>query len=105
MTGKQLASLAHPARRAALERIAMGPASPDDIAKESGIALGVVAYHIRALAAADLICLDHEERRRGAVKHVYRLGAVGDLANDVRDVADAFNELALALAVSSEGTL
>jgi DNA-binding transcriptional ArsR family regulator len=92
--GKLLASLAHPARRAALAAIADHPSSPDDIAEATDLRLGTVAYHVRALHDAGLIVLDHEERIRGAVKHVYRLAPVNGLALHVAQLADELRLLA-----------
>jgi DNA-binding transcriptional ArsR family regulator len=100
LTMLQVAALAHPARRAALKAIATAPASPEAIARDADISLGVVAYHVRALAKAGLIELDHEDRVRGAVRHVYRLAPVNGLADDVRDVASGLEGLAVALATA-----
>lgn len=98
MTNRALAALAHPARRAALEQIADAPTSPEAIARDTGIHLGVVAYHVRQLAQAGLIELDHEERARGAVRHVYRLAPVNGLADDVAELASSLEGLSMALA-------
>lgn len=105
MTGKLLASLAHPARLAALQAIARGPSSPDDIAKVAGLPLGVVAYHVRALEHGGLIELDREERRRGAVKHVYRLAPVNGLADDVARLADELRLLSIAVGATTAAEL
>lgn len=98
MTDKMLASLAHPVRLGALERIAQGPASPEQIATEIGADLGVVAYHVRILRREGLVVLDHVEPARGALRHVYRLGDVDGLADDVRGVGDAMHGLSVTLA-------
>lgn len=94
----QLAALAHPARRAALAAIATRPCSADDIAKQRGMRLGTVAYHVRKLHTLGLIEPDHEQRVRGAVKHVYRLAAVNGLADDVAGLAASLDRLAIVLA-------
>jgi DNA-binding transcriptional ArsR family regulator len=91
-----LAALAHPARRAALAAIATGPCSADDIAKQRG----TVAYHVRKLYELGLIEPDHDQRVRGAVKHVYRLAAVNGLADDVAALAASLDRLAVVLAAS-----
>lgn len=98
--GKLLASLAHPARRAALAAIATSPCSADDIAKQRGMPLGTVAYHVRKLHKLGLIEPDHEQRVRGAVKHVYRLAAVNGLADDVANLAASLDRLASVLAAA-----
>lgn len=48
-------------------------ASPSELAAELDVPLGTVSYHVRRLAAAGLIKLVKEARRRGAVEHYYRL--------------------------------
>jgi DNA-binding transcriptional ArsR family regulator len=101
LTMLKLASLAHPARRAALEAIATEPTSPEAIARETGIHLGVVAYHVRKLSAAGLIELDHEERAHGAIRHVYRLAAINGLADDVHDLAAGLLGLAVTLSTAA----
>jgi predicted transcriptional regulator len=103
LTNRRLASLAHPVRRAALEQIATGPSSPEAIARENDLPLGVVAYHVRTLATAGLISLDHTEQARGATRHVYRLAAVNGLADDISDLAAGLEGLAIALTTPATG--
>jgi DNA-binding transcriptional ArsR family regulator len=66
-------ALAHPLRVRILEIAGRGDAvSPVDLAGELGEPLGVVSYHVRALATAGLLELAGRSFRRGAVKHHYR---------------------------------
>jgi predicted transcriptional regulator len=68
-------SLGHPTRRAILNRmIATGePTSPKEITEMTGRALHSIGYHVRMLAQAKVITLDHTEPRRGALEHFYRV--------------------------------
>ncbi len=55
------ASLAHPSRRAIIERLASGPARFTDLARNFDTALNAVTKHLKQLERAGLI----ERRRRG----------------------------------------
>ena len=66
-------ALAHPLRVRILELAReRDEISPVDVAEETGESLGVVSYHVRALAGAGLLELAGRSFHRGAVKHHYR---------------------------------
>ncbi|CAA9535578.1 MAG: hypothetical protein AVDCRST_MAG85-4081 [uncultured Solirubrobacteraceae bacterium] len=65
-------ALAHPLRVRILELAReRDEISPVDVSEEVGESLGVVSYHVRALASAGLLELSGRTFRRGAVKHHY----------------------------------
>jgi DNA-binding transcriptional ArsR family regulator len=81
-------ALAHPLRVRILELATeRDEVSPVDLAEEMQESLGVVSYHVRALAAAGLLELSGRSFRRGAVKHHYR--AVPQLGVTVRVAVSA----------------
>jgi DNA-binding transcriptional ArsR family regulator len=65
-------ALAHPIRARALELLAVGPASPRQIAHGLGEPLGTVSYHVQTLLRLGLIELLETLPRRGAIEHRYR---------------------------------
>jgi DNA-binding transcriptional ArsR family regulator len=65
-------ALAHPLRVRILGVLDEGVASPSQIAGALGAPLGVVAYHVRRLAALGFVELVSQSERRGAVEHHYR---------------------------------
>lgn len=68
-----LSALAVGVRRDILARLAAGPpAGPKELAKQLGLPLPNVAYHVTILRDAGLIELVRTEPRRGAVAHFYR---------------------------------
>jgi DNA-binding PadR family transcriptional regulator len=84
-------AIAHPIRISALLAFAESDMSPVEFSRlfeRRDWTLGVVAYHIRALAKAGLIELAGTIQRRGAVEHRYSLTAEGrTLAQAVRRLA------------------
>jgi Asp/Glu/hydantoin racemase len=69
---------AHPVRLHVLLTLAERRASPKDLVDlRPDLDLGVVAYHVRCLAAAGAIREVARIPRRGAVQHVYQLTAKG----------------------------
>jgi DNA-binding transcriptional ArsR family regulator len=67
-------ALAHPLRVRILELARQhDEVSPVDLTAELGAPLGVVSYHVRALAQAGLLELCGRSFHRGAVKHHYRV--------------------------------
>jgi len=48
-------ALADPTRRAMLERLAMGPASPSELAMLAGVGLSTVDQHLKLLEAVGLV--------------------------------------------------
>src|SRR5439155_27087043 len=67
-------ALSHPLRQRLLVAYSQAVASPSDLAEEYGERLGDVSYHTKRLHEEGLIELVREERRRGAIKHLYRAG-------------------------------
>jgi DNA-binding transcriptional ArsR family regulator len=65
-------ALAHPVRARALELLALGPASPTQLANGLEVPLGTVSYHVRTLLSLGLIELLETVPRRGAIEHHYR---------------------------------
>jgi DNA-binding transcriptional ArsR family regulator len=49
------------------------PWTPKGLAGALDEPLGNVSHHVRQLVAAGILVLDHEEPRRGAVAHFYRI--------------------------------
>jgi DNA-binding transcriptional ArsR family regulator len=75
-----LRAVAHPARVLALRAFADGQLSPIELTRlleRFGYELGVVAYHVRRLAAAGIVELAETIPRRGAVEHRYALTPSG----------------------------
>ncbi|MDP9411042.1 MAG: helix-turn-helix domain-containing protein [Actinomycetota bacterium] len=64
-------ALTHPLRVRLLAALEGREASPNQLAKEIGAALGTVSYHVRTLHEMGLLELVREERQRGAVEHYY----------------------------------
>jgi DNA-binding transcriptional ArsR family regulator len=65
-------ALAHPLRTKMLYVLQERQASPKELAKEFGIPLANVAYHIQVLRKLKLIRLVKKTPRRGAVEHHYK---------------------------------
>lgn len=65
-------ALSSPLRARALALIAEGVASPKRIAKELGLDVRSVAYHVRVLRKLGCIELVETQQRRGAIEHIYR---------------------------------
>lgn len=66
-------ALSNSLRARALDLIAEGVSSPKAIARELGLDVRNVAYHVRVLRELDCIELVETQPRRGAVEHVYRV--------------------------------
>jgi hypothetical protein len=64
--------LAHPARWHALDILNQRVASPSEIAREVGIEVGLMAYHVRELQKKGFAELVHTVPRRGATEHYYK---------------------------------
>lgn len=54
--------------------------APVELSRRLGVALGVIAYHVRTLADAGALELVAERRIRGAVEHRYAITAAGAAA-------------------------
>src|SRR3954464_12245118 len=67
-----LKAISHPLRHRLLGLLDDRIASPNELARELGLPLGRVRYHIRLLADRGAIELVRTEPRRGALEHFYR---------------------------------
>jgi DNA-binding transcriptional ArsR family regulator len=67
-----LKAISHPLRHRLLGLLDERVASPNELARELGLPLGRVSYHIRLLADLGAIELVGTEPRRGALEHFYR---------------------------------
>jgi DNA-binding transcriptional ArsR family regulator len=67
-----LKAISHPLRHRLLGLLDERIASPNELARELGLPLGRVSYHIRLLADLGAIELVGTEPRRGALEHFYR---------------------------------
>jgi DNA-binding transcriptional ArsR family regulator len=64
----------HPIRARILARLAEGPSSPTEMARDFGVAIGVIDYHARRLAelgAASVVETRRVGNRRGPPRHYY----------------------------------
>lgn len=66
-------ALSNAVRARALDLIAEDARSPKAIAKELGLDIRSVAYHVRVLRELGCIELSATRPRRGAVEHIYRI--------------------------------
>jgi DNA-binding transcriptional ArsR family regulator len=67
-----LKAISHPLRHRLLTLLDGRTASPNELARELGLPLGRVSYHIRLLHDLGAIELVATEPRRGALEHFYR---------------------------------
>ncbi|HET6547533.1 MAG TPA: helix-turn-helix domain-containing protein [Solirubrobacter sp.] len=67
-----LRAISHPLRHRLLGMLDGRTASPNELARELGLPLGRVSYHIRLLHDLGAIELVRTEPRRGALEHFYR---------------------------------
>src|SRR3954451_24171159 len=67
-----LKAISHPLRHRLLGMLDGRTASPNELARELGLPLGRVSYHIRLLHDLGAIELVGTEPRRGALEHYYR---------------------------------
>lgn len=67
-----LRAISHPLRHRLLGMLDGRIASPNELARELGLPLGRVSYHIRLLSDLGAIELVRTEPRRGALEHFYR---------------------------------
>ena len=69
-------ALAHPLRVRILSILeTRDMASPNEMAEELGVSLGVMSYHVRRLHALGFLELVKRTPRRGAIEHHYRAKA------------------------------
>lgn len=67
-----LKAISHPLRHRLLSMLDGRTASPNELARELGLPLGRVSYHIRLLHDLGAIELVEAQPRRGALEHFYR---------------------------------
>ena len=67
-----LRAISHPLRHRLLSMLDGRIASPNELARELGLPLGRVSYHIRLLNDLGAIELVRTEPRRGALEHFYK---------------------------------
>jgi DNA-binding transcriptional ArsR family regulator len=65
-------AMSHPVRFQALSILNERVASPNEMARELGESVGVLAYHVRVLRDMGAIELVETKPRRGATEHFYR---------------------------------
>jgi DNA-binding transcriptional ArsR family regulator len=77
-------ALAHPLRVRILTILETRElASPNEMADELGVSLGVMSYHVRRLHALGFLELVKRTPRRGAIEHHYRAKARPRVSDDV----------------------
>jgi DNA-binding transcriptional ArsR family regulator len=64
-------ALAHPVRAQVLAMLGDRVASPNELSRELGVALGSVSYHVRRLVSLGFLELVRKTPRRGAIEHYY----------------------------------
>ncbi len=67
-----ISALSHPLRVHILDALAEAAASPSDLAREVGLSVNYVAYHVKELEKLGYVELIKTEPRRGTVEHYYR---------------------------------
>jgi DNA-binding transcriptional ArsR family regulator len=76
-------ALAHPLRVQILSILeTRDMASPNEMAEELGVSLGVMSYHVRRLHALGFLELVKRTPRRGAIEHHYRAKARPHVTDD-----------------------
>src|SRR2546423_2003592 len=75
-------ALAHPLRIRILKILERRIASPSEIARELGVPLGNVAYHMRTLASLGFAHCVRKTPRRGVLEHHYRADALPNLSDE-----------------------
>jgi DNA-binding transcriptional ArsR family regulator len=74
-------ALGHPLRISYLKALTKQPVlSPSEYAREAGVPLGNVSYHVGALRKAGVVEIAARVPRRGAMEHCYSL--TGPLADE-----------------------
>src|SRR6201994_1968864 len=77
-----LRAISHPLRQRLLGMLDGRTASLNELARELGLPLGRVSYHIRLLADLGAIELVRTAPRRGALEHFYRAVTRGWVSDD-----------------------
>lgn len=68
-----VSALSHPLRVHVIDALGEAAASPSDLAREVGLSVNYVAYHVKELEKLGYVELVKTEPRRGTVEHYYRL--------------------------------
>lgn len=82
-------AIAHPVRARVLERLALAPGSPSEVARGLSEPLPVVSYHVRVLNELGFLELLGTIPRRGAIEHRYRATARVRMSIEPLDPAGA----------------
>lgn len=69
---KLVSALSHPLRVCILDLLSEAVASPSDLAREAGLSVDYIAYHVKELEKLGYVELVKTEPRRGTVEHYYR---------------------------------
>jgi DNA-binding transcriptional ArsR family regulator len=64
-------AVSHPLRAAILRRLDGQVGSPAELAKEMGVSVGLLSYHVTALANLGALKLLRTKQVRGALEHFY----------------------------------
>lgn len=67
-----VSALSHPLRVHIIDALVEATASPSDLAREVGLSVNYVAYHVKELEKLGYVELVKTEPRRGTVEHYYR---------------------------------
>lgn len=67
-----VSALSHPLRVHIIDALVEATASPSDLAREVGLSVNYVAYHVKELERLGYVELVKTEPRRGTVEHYYR---------------------------------
>jgi DNA-binding transcriptional ArsR family regulator len=67
-----VSALSHPLRVHILDVLSERVASPSDLAREAGLNVNYVAYHVKELEKIGFLELVKTEPRRGTIEHYYR---------------------------------
>jgi DNA-binding transcriptional ArsR family regulator len=86
--------MAHPMRARILAALDGRELSPVELARELDASLGVVSYHVRVLADADVVELARTTARRGAIQHHYKLRDNAAVSGSVSLSAERAEKLA-----------
>lgn len=98
-------ALAHQVRRAILARLAMGPASVNEIAEPFEMSLPAISKHLRVLEAAGLIERGRDAQFRPCQLRAEALQPVMDWAAQYRPIWEArFDQMDTVLENMKEGT-
>ena len=88
-------AMAHPMRARILAALDGGrELSPVELARDLDASLGVISYHVRVLADAEVVELSRTTARRGAIQHHYKLRDGAAVSGSVSLSAERADRLA-----------